>query len=107
MTFDLQPPLSKECDDEDDCKPSYSGSGNVENDGSGDNRDGTKLKSSEFNIKDTVNVRGLSPPNEKVIFKSILLWSDFIVRVLHQKENILVTPHNVKVIIVTGGGGNL
>lgn len=60
---------SQECDDEDNCKPSYSGSGDDEdsNDGSGENGDKTMTL---FKSNDTNSyVRGLSPGTEKVNFR--------------------------------------
>ena len=62
LEFALQRPLSKECDDENDCKSEYSGSSN-------DFDNGKEL--SESNSEYSVITRGLSPPNIEVIFQCI------------------------------------
>ena len=54
----MQRPLSKECDDEDDCNSEYSGSG-IDGD--------TGKELSESNSEYSVINRGLSPPKIKVI----------------------------------------
>lgn len=62
QSLTLQPLPSEECDDEDDCKPSYSGNGNEEMDHSVGNGD----------------FKGLSPSKVKSILKCIALFSEAI-----------------------------